>query len=63
MFRKVSLKHNDISLKAYKTAHTFLEQNTLECIFEGMGQEYDQLYCKYQVDSLISQETGMMDYA
>lgn len=34
-----------------------MEQNTQECIFEGMGLEYDQLYCKYQVDSLVAKDS------
>ncbi len=41
VFRKVCLKHNDLALRAYNTAHMFMEQNTQEFIFEGMGQEYD----------------------
>lgn len=32
-----------------------MEQETSVWIFEGMGLEYDQLYKKFQIDSLFTQ--------
>lgn len=33
-----------------------MEQETSVWIFEGMGLEYDQLYKKFQIDSLFTQK-------
>jgi hypothetical protein len=55
------LKHNDISIKTYKAAHQELAQDFSQV--SGLGQEYEQLYKKYHIDSVMSGPESSHDFS